>query len=376
MSYAKKLSPARGGLLGKRWFILLIIIGIIASAVGLYYFGTVSLDFLFSNESIITITAIVMIAFVTKIIYDSHFIDYYLETDFNNEIKLGKKKGEFSFNLEGKNFYGVDCGSTKLILLQGTVANHEKKVLTPSMSGGRIFSLQSLKGQKLNRLILRGVPITNLNTIITLGWLGFEDIEKNLHSPTVTNLKNMITSPDWTGVIWVAPYVPDDIYKQFLFNEKSLAEIETTYEGKTDTILRDFNARIDDLKSYYLHVGSEVFHQSAEIIKTTIQSYELAAILVNYMLSKHPSEVQDTIQALNLEAKIDTLPNVIEKELRKWEQMKEQLVRFGKVFGLQPQEVEEKVSALSKLVSSAQQKIKAVTGKPAPKPIEEQAVAQ
>jgi hypothetical protein len=373
---AKKLSPSRGGLIGRRWFIFLIIIGIVASGVGLYYFGTVSLDFLFSNESIATITAIVIIAFVTKIIYDSHFTDYYLETNFNNEVKLGKKRGEFSFNLEGKNFYGVDCGSIKVILLQGTVANHEKKVLTPSMSGSRIFSLQSLKGQKLNRLILRGVPITSVNTIITLGWLGFEEIEKNIHSTTVANLKNMITSPDWGGVIWVAPYVPDDIYKQFLFNEKSLAEIETTYEGKTDNILRDFNARMDQLKSYWLHVGSEVFHQGAEIIKTTIQSYELAAVLVNYMLSKHPSEVQDTIQALNLEAKIDTLPQVFEKEVRKMETMKDSFVRLGKVFGMEPKEVEEKIGGLAKAFTGLEQKIKGVAGKPTPKTFEEQTVAQ
>jgi hypothetical protein len=375
MSYAEKLSPARGGLLGRRWFLFLILVGIIASGIGLYYFGTVSLGFLFSNESIVTITATVIIAFIAKIIYDSHFTDYYLETDFNNEIKLGKKKGEFSFNLEGKNFYGVDCGSTKIILVQGTVANHEKKVLTPSMGGGRVFSLQSLKGQKLNRLVLRGVPITNVNTIITLGWLGFEDIEKGTYSVTVSNLKKLITSPDWARVIWVAPYVPDDIYKQFLFNEKSLAEIETTYEGKLDNILREWNARIDTLKSYYLHVGSEVFHENIEIIKTTIQSYELAAVLVNYMLSKHPSEVQDTIQALNLEAKIDSLPNVIERELRKFEQMKDQLVRFGKVVGLQPQEVEEKVSVLRQALSGLEQKIRPPAGKPAPRPAEEQ-VAQ
>lgn len=338
---AKNLSPAKGGFIRKRWFIVLVIIGIIGAVAGVYYFGTFPIEVLFSDEVLVAVTVTALVSFVAKILYDSHFVDYYVETDFNSEIKLGKKKGEFSFDLENKTFYGVDCGSTKIILLQGSPANHEKKIVTPSFSKGRVFSLQSLQGRKVNRLVLRGVPITSPNTIISLGWLGNPDVEKSVN---VSNkLRQMITSPDWSSVIWLAPYIPDDLYKQFIFNEKSLAEIETTYEGKTDNLLRDFNARVGELKNYWLHVGTEVFHESIETIKTTIESYELAAVLVTYMLKKHPSEVQDAIAALNLEAKIDSLPSVIEKKLREIEQFRDQLVRLGGVVGLQPAEVEEKV---------------------------------
>lgn len=363
---AKNLSPAKGGFIRKRWFIILVIIGIIASIVGLYYFGTFPVEVLFSNEMLITITVTVVVSFIAKVIYDSHFVDYYVETDFNNEIKVGKKKGEFSFDLESKTFYGVDCGLTKIILLQGSPANHEKKIVTPSFSKGRIFSLQSLQGRKVNRLVLRGVPITSSNTIINLGWLGNPDVEKNVN---VSNkLKQLITSPDWSSVIWLAPYIPDDLYKQFLFQEKSLAEIETIYEGKTDNILREFNARIDELKNYWLHVGTEVFHESIETIKTTIESYELAAVLVTYMLKKHPSEVQDAIAALNLEAKIDSLPSVIEKQLRQMEQIKDQFLRLGAVVGIQPAETEEKLGALTQAVHAIRKRLPGTTGKPAPAP--------
>jgi hypothetical protein len=214
--------------------------------------------------------------------------------------------------------------------------------------------------------------------ILRLGWLGIEDIEQQKNPTVVSNLKKLISSPDWQGVIWLAPYVPDDIYQQFLFNEKSLADIEVTFEGARDNLMRDFNQRIEDLKTYYVHVGTEVFHQSVEVIRTTIESYEIAVVLVTYMLSKHPSEVQDVMAALDLESKRDSLPNVIEKKVREMEDMKEKMLRLGKVVGMASPELETKLAVLEEGFNEIRKKIgaHAPSGKPSTQTEEEAALAE
>lgn len=363
MSYSDKLSPSKGSIFSKWWFLILIVGGIVGTVVGIGLFGTIDLSGLLSSEVLTVILAVVLIGIFAKVFYDSHFMDYYLEVDYNNELHIGKKRGEFSFNLENKTFYGVDCGRIKVILLQGAVATHEKKVLAPSLTNTRLFSLQSFKGQRLRRIVLRGIPITDVNMILRLGWLGIENIEQQKAPTTVLNLKKLIRSPDWQGVIWLAPYVPDDIYKQFLFNERSLADIETTFEGTRDNLMRDFNSRLEELKTYYLHVGSEVFHQSAEVIRTTIESYETSAVLVTYMLSKHPSEVQDVLAAMGLESKRD-FGSALEKKVREFEQLKDQLTRLGGVVGLTKPEVEEKISRLREGINTIKERIAHPSGKP------------
>lgn len=373
-AYARKLSPARGNIFTRYWFIIIFAAAAIAIIIGLGIFGTLDISGLFSHQVLLAILCLLSGAVIVKVFSDSRFIDYSLETDYNSELKLGKKRGEFSLNIEGKTFYGVDCGGTKLILLQGAPANHEKKVLTPSISSGKIFSLQSFRGRKLNRLVLRGIPVTDVNVIIRLGWMGIEAVESNQQSSkTVTNLKNLITSSEWGGVIWVAPCIPDDLYKQFLFNEKSLSQIETIYEGKLTNIGKDFNHRLEELKEYFHHTGSEVLHQSVEIVKTTIESYEIAFGLITYMLAKNPQEIQDAMTALNLEANKDSLPDVMERKLREIERLKDMFERVGAVIGAAPPEVKTQLTTIEKTMQGLRNTIDKLRG---PKPVEASPVVQ
>lgn len=336
---ARKLSPSKGTFLSKWWLFVLIGISIILALVGLASFGTVDLSFFVSDAFVGGVLVMIVTALLAKMIWEGHYVEYFLETDFNHEVKIGKKRGEFSFNLEGRTFYGVDCGAIKIILLQGTVSIHEKKVQIPATNKG--FSLQSFSGKKIGRLVLRALPIKDVDMILRLGWLGNDDIAKKKKIDTCNYLIKMMQSPQWAGVIWAAPSIPTELYKQYLYQEESLAYIECTYEAKITALSRESNERLTELKEYYLHIGSEVFHRACNIIKTSIQSYELAVNLVNYMFSQEPSRLQDTMAALNLESKTKTIQDVLRDELRKIEEMREIIQGYSAAIGLTPTEKEE-----------------------------------
>jgi hypothetical protein len=361
-SYVQKLSPAKGSIFTRWWFLIIVSVGIAVMLGLLARFGTINLSGLFSGQVAVIMLVIVLIFIFAKVIYDSHFVDYYLESAYNHEVYMGKKRGEFTFTLEGRTFHVVDCGKIKLVLLQGTVGNHEKKVVTPSISrAGKIFTIQSLRGQRLKKLVLRGVPITDVAKIRRLGWIGNTAISEGKDATTSKNIESMIKSPDWTGVIWIAPSVPDEVYKQFLFNETTLAEIETTYQANQDLMLHEFNERVDQLKTHFTEVSSELLHETMEVMRVSASSFEDAGVMVAFMLGKHPSEIQDAMSALNLEANIGTLPSVLEKKAQEIERVTEALRRMGRAIGMAPSELEEQIEKMTEAFKRSKKKEKQLT---------------
>lgn len=327
-------------------------IAILALAILLQLYGTLSIEEVVNSTTVQYLVGVVLIVIIARQVWESTFPRYSIEYDYNNEVDMGRKRGEFNFSLEGKTFYGVDCGGVKIILLQGTVAPHEKRLLSPQKKGGRVFTIQRLAGRKLKRLVLRGVPINDPNMIIRLGFLGRDDVLGNQN--IVNNLQRMLTSADWSSVVWLAPHLPDELYKQFLFQERSFSEIETTYEGRLDNLIVEFNDRVIELKNHYMSVSMNIFYGMLKSIRTVIGSSDQAMLIVNYLLGKRPKEVEDALTALHLEGGTERLRRAMTDKVQDLEDAKDLSKRLTALFAETPKgasgfgRLGEKVAAMVK----------------------------
>lgn len=360
MSYVRTLQPAKYSFVqanAKKIFVITFAITLITALEAL---GTVRIENYVTVEMLTGVAGVIMVLAVAYLAWLGHFPKEYVEPSYNHEAYVGRKRGEFRFELHGKTFHGVDCGGQKIVLLQGTVANHEKKVVKPQKKGA-FYSLGSLTGRPVERLVIRGTPIVNPVDVVELGWLGKKEVVEN---PAVkANLERLIQSPSWAGTIWIAPYIPDGLYKQFLFNEKTLGEIETEYEGRIGAVTRDFNDRVRALKNHYMTVSSNVFFQMVKTVRNVIGASDNAMLIVLYLLEKKPQEIQDAVTALRLEGGTGRLHRAIEKKLSEFEEIRKMIPRLEEIFGrATPEKVEMEVSALKRMYEGLKEKVKTVTG--------------
>lgn len=267
-------------------------------------------------------------------IYILRFPKVALEVDYNNEVALGRKRGELTFSLEGKTFNGVDCGKLKVIFLHGAVKSHEKRVYKPQRHY-RGEGIKRLTGRKIDRIVERGVPVTDAQDIVELGWIGREVLGD---PDRKDQLINHIKQPGWEGVIWLAPYIPDELYRSFLFQEKTLPEIESLYEGRLDSLTRNFTKRVTSLKDHYRLKTSVAMYEMVDVISDQFTSVTQAMSIVNYMLKRHPREVADTITALRLEGGLEKFKTVFEKKVGEFEEFKEYVERLAETMGWKPPE--------------------------------------
>jgi hypothetical protein len=344
-----------------RWLaFLIVVVAVVVSAVLLKLYGTVPIEEAVTSPSAEYAFGLAFTAFLVAALsysfWNMRFPQYNLEYDYNSEVEVGRKKGEFTFNLEGRVFHGVDCGGVKIVLLQGTPANHEKKVLVPQRRSGTLFTIQNLSGRRMKRLVLRGIPITDANLIVRLGWLG--DKEMLANTQVQENLKRLITSASWSSTVWIAPNIPDTLYQQFIFQEKTLAQIETTFEGRIDNLTKDYNDRVEELKNHYMQVSMDVFFSMVKSIRTVIGNADQAILIVLYLLGKRPKEVEDALSALHLEGGTEHLRKALSDKVAEFEELRDMVERLNALFGPAPQPLKEEVSALKKIVSTVASKVK------------------